>query len=98
MVVQMGGVSARLSFLLHRAAAAVRIAYGRMRIMSMLCLSHLVFTQPRCRHEFEWKREECFMIRKPDPAVLVAVTKEPPGRLKTTAVQILDYNLNRCVD
>ncbi|KAJ7078862.1 hypothetical protein B0H15DRAFT_954281 [Mycena belliarum] len=46
-------------------------------------------------HEFEWKREECYMLRKPDPPVLVAVTKEPPGRLKTTAVQILDYNLNR---
>lgn len=37
------------------------------------------------------------MIRKPDPPVLVAVTKEPPGRLKTTAIQILDYNLNRFV-
>lgn len=47
------------------------------------------------RHDFEWKREECFMIRKPDPPVLVAVTKEPPGKLKTAAVQILDYNLNR---
>jgi hypothetical protein len=35
------------------------------------------------------------MIRKPDPPVLVAVTKEPPGKIKTTAVQILDYNLNR---
>lgn len=46
-------------------------------------------------HEFEWKREECYMIRKPDPPVLVAITKEPPGRLKTTSVQILDYNLNR---
>lgn len=46
-------------------------------------------------HEFEWKREECFMIRKPDPPVLVAVTKEPPGRIKTASVQILDYNLNR---
>ncbi|TCD62376.1 hypothetical protein EIP91_006958 [Steccherinum ochraceum] len=46
-------------------------------------------------HEFEWRREECFILRKPDPAVLVAVTKEPPGRLKTTAIQILDYNLNR---
>ncbi|KAJ7497073.1 hypothetical protein FB451DRAFT_1209976 [Mycena latifolia] len=46
-------------------------------------------------HEFEWKREECYMLRKPDPPVLVAVTKEPPGRLKTTSVQILDYNLNR---
>jgi hypothetical protein len=47
------------------------------------------------RHEFEWKREECFIIRKPDPPVLVAVTKEPPGRMKTQSVQILDYNLNR---
>ncbi|KAF9475223.1 hypothetical protein BDN70DRAFT_814447 [Pholiota conissans] len=46
-------------------------------------------------HEFEWKREECFMIRKPDPPVIIAVTKEPAGRLKTTSVQILDYNLNR---
>ncbi|KAG6857431.1 hypothetical protein H0H87_003498 [Tephrocybe sp. NHM501043] len=46
-------------------------------------------------HEFEWKREECFMLRKPDPPVLVAVTKEPAGRLKTTSIQILDYNLNR---
>jgi len=47
------------------------------------------------QHEFEWKREECFMVRKPDPPVLVAVTKEPAGRIKTTVVQILDYNLNR---
>ncbi|KAI0316520.1 hypothetical protein OF83DRAFT_1060194 [Amylostereum chailletii] len=46
-------------------------------------------------HEFEWKREECYLVRKPDPAVLVAVTKEPAGRLRTTAVQILDYNLHR---
>ncbi|KAA1475541.1 hypothetical protein DENSPDRAFT_842339, partial [Dentipellis sp. KUC8613] len=46
-------------------------------------------------HDFEWKREECYMLRKPDPAVLVALTKEPPGKLKTSAVQILDYNLNR---
>jgi hypothetical protein len=46
-------------------------------------------------HEFEWKREECFMLRKPDPPVLVAVTKEPAGRIKTSTVQILDYNLNR---
>jgi hypothetical protein len=49
------------------------------------------------RHEFEWKREECFMIRKPDPPVLVAITNEPPGRIKTKSVQILDYNLNRFV-
>lgn len=47
------------------------------------------------RHEFEWKREECFMVRKPDPPVLVAITKEPAGRIKTTSIQILDYNLNR---
>ncbi|KAJ7874734.1 hypothetical protein B0H14DRAFT_2717323 [Mycena olivaceomarginata] len=46
-------------------------------------------------HDFEWKREECYMLRKPDPPVLVAVTKEPPGRLKTTSIQILDYNLQR---
>ncbi|KAF9563965.1 hypothetical protein CPC08DRAFT_705682 [Agrocybe pediades] len=46
-------------------------------------------------HDYEWKREECFMIRKPDPPVIVAVTKETPGRLKTQSVQILDYNLNR---
>ncbi|KAK1222126.1 hypothetical protein PQX77_015054 [Marasmius sp. AFHP31] len=46
-------------------------------------------------HEFEWKREECFLIRKPDPPVLVAITKEPAGRLKTQSIQILDYNLNR---
>jgi len=47
-------------------------------------------------HEFEWKREECFIIRKPDPPVIIAVTKEPASRLKTpTSVQILDYNLNR---
>ncbi|KAI0259357.1 hypothetical protein BC834DRAFT_974329 [Gloeopeniophorella convolvens] len=46
-------------------------------------------------HVFEWKREECYLIRKPDPAVLVAITKEPPGKLKTSAIQILDYNLNR---
>lgn len=25
----------------------------------------------------------------------MAITKEPPGRLKTSSVQILDYNLNR---
>lgn len=37
------------------------------------------------------------MLRKPDPPVLVAVTKELTGRMKTQSVQILDYNLNRCV-
>ncbi|KIK60542.1 hypothetical protein GYMLUDRAFT_43852 [Collybiopsis luxurians FD-317 M1] len=46
-------------------------------------------------HDFEWKREECYLIRKPDPPVLVAITKEPAGRLKSTSVQVLDYNLNR---
>ena len=49
------------------------------------------------RHEFEWKREECFLIRKPDPPVLVAITREPPGKIKTKFVQLLDYNLKRCV-
>jgi len=49
------------------------------------------------RHSFEWKREECYLIRKPDPAVLVAITKDVPGRVKSSAVQILDYNLNRYV-
>lgn len=46
-------------------------------------------------HEFEWKREACYLIRKPDPAVMVAVTREPSGKIQTTSVQILDYNLNR---
>jgi len=46
-------------------------------------------------HSFEWKREECYLIRKPDPAVLVAITKDIQGRVKSSAVQILDYNLNR---
>lgn len=46
-------------------------------------------------HAFEWKRDECFLIRKPDPAVLVAITKDTAGRSRTTTVQILDYNLNR---
>ncbi|KAJ7755750.1 hypothetical protein DFH07DRAFT_821706 [Mycena maculata] len=49
------------------------------------------------QHDFEWKREECFMLRKPDPPVLVAVTKEPSGGRQNyqRSVQILDYNLNR---
>lgn len=46
-------------------------------------------------HEFEWKREQCFLIRKPDPPVLVAVTKEPSRQVRTAQVQILDYNLHR---
>jgi hypothetical protein len=36
------------------------------------------------------------LLRKPDPPVLVAITKEPPGRIKTTSIQVLDYNLHRC--
>ena len=48
------------------------------------------------RNVFEWKREECFLVRKPDPAVLVAITKDTDaGKLRTTTIQILDYNLNR---
>lgn len=46
-------------------------------------------------NQFDWKREECYMIRKPDPPVLIAVTKEPPGKIKTSTVQILDYNIQR---
>ncbi|KAH9016680.1 hypothetical protein EDB83DRAFT_2438875 [Lactarius deliciosus] len=46
-------------------------------------------------HVFEWKREECYLIRKPDPAVLVAITKDTAGKSRTATVQILDYNLNR---
>ena len=49
------------------------------------------------RHDFEWKKDECYMIRKPDPPVLVAVASEPPSRIRNGTVQILDYNLNRCV-
>ncbi|KAI0272189.1 hypothetical protein BGY98DRAFT_922192 [Russula aff. rugulosa BPL654] len=44
-------------------------------------------------HTFEWKRESCYLIRKPDPAVLVAIRKEVQARF--TSVQILHYNLNR---
>ncbi|TFK52060.1 hypothetical protein OE88DRAFT_1658838 [Heliocybe sulcata] len=46
-------------------------------------------------HEFEWKKEECYIVRKPDPPVLVAITKEPTSRSRTWTVQILDYNINR---
>lgn len=59
------------------------------------CHRRLITITVTISNEFEWKREECFMIRKPDPPVIIAVTKETPGRLKTTSVQILDYNLNR---
>lgn len=68
---------------------------GRVSAFAIfLWFAHLIFV---ARHEFEWKREECYMLRKPDPPVLVAITKDTPGRLKTTNVQILDYNLNRYV-
>ena len=46
------------------------------------------------RHEFEWKKEECFLLRKPDPPVLIAVT-EPEKKNKKAIVQFLDYNLMR---
>ena len=49
------------------------------------------------RNTFEWKRESCYLIRKPDPAVLVAITKEIHKASSTSSVQILDYNLNRHV-
>lgn len=66
---------------------------GRVRLQPLL---GVICTNVSVRrHDFEWKREECFILRKPDPPVLVAVTKEPPGRIKTTTVQLLDYNLNR---
>jgi hypothetical protein len=55
------------------------------------------FADAPSRHEFEWKKDECYMIRKPDPPVLVAVTSEPPSRIRNGTVQILDYNLNRYV-
>ena len=32
------------------------------------------------------------MLRKPDPPVLVAVTMEPPGWIKTSTMQILNLN------
>ncbi|KAJ3733699.1 hypothetical protein DFJ43DRAFT_994521 [Lentinula guzmanii] len=52
-------------------------------------------------HEFEWKREEeCYIIRKPDPPVLVVITSRKEivnsGRVQQSAtIQVLDYNLNR---
>ncbi|CUA78125.1 hypothetical protein RSOLAG22IIIB_02743 [Rhizoctonia solani] len=45
-------------------------------------------------HEFEWKKEECYILRKPDPPVLIAVT-EPEKKNKKGIVQFLDYNLSR---
>ncbi|KAG9102517.1 hypothetical protein FRC06_001893 [Ceratobasidium sp. 370] len=45
-------------------------------------------------HEFEWKKDECYLLRKPDPPVLVAVS-ESEQRNKKAIVQFLDYNLSR---
>ncbi|KDQ13076.1 hypothetical protein BOTBODRAFT_133991 [Botryobasidium botryosum FD-172 SS1] len=45
-------------------------------------------------HTFEWRREECYIQRKPDPPVLVAVTREDK-KAKTAVVQLLDYNIHR---
>ncbi|KAJ3829005.1 hypothetical protein F5880DRAFT_1471510 [Lentinula raphanica] len=54
-------------------------------------------------HQFEWKKEEeCYIIRKPDPPVLVAIATRKEIASATSArfqqsamIQILDYNLNR---
>jgi hypothetical protein len=79
------------------------VAYLRQIIQMVLSMGGVSST--RCgsvthqnypySHTFEWKREQCFLIRKPDPPVLVAITKEPPGKIRSTLVQILDYNLMR---
>ncbi|KAG8748407.1 hypothetical protein FRC10_005954 [Ceratobasidium sp. 414] len=45
-------------------------------------------------HEFEWKKDECYLLRKPDPPVLVAVS-ESEKKNKKAIVQFLDYNLSR---
>lgn len=46
-------------------------------------------------HTFEWRRESCYLLRKPDPPVQVAVTREPAGKIRTSQVQLLDFDLNR---
>ncbi|KAH9080247.1 hypothetical protein EDB83DRAFT_2608502 [Lactarius deliciosus] len=46
-------------------------------------------------HVFEWKREECYLIWKPDLAVLVMIMKDTARKSRTAMVQILDDNLNR---
>ncbi|EJU03538.1 hypothetical protein DACRYDRAFT_105696 [Dacryopinax primogenitus] len=46
------------------------------------------------QHEFEWKKEACFLIRKPDPPVIVC-SCDAPQTSKRSALQILDYNLQR---
>ncbi|KAG8754216.1 hypothetical protein FRC12_011268 [Ceratobasidium sp. 428] len=45
-------------------------------------------------HEFEWKKDECYLLRKPDPPVLIAVS-ESEKKNKKAIVQFLDYNLSR---
>ena len=60
-----------------------------------LLVLHISRPNAPSSHDFEWKKDECFMIRKPDPPVLVAVASEPPSRIRNGTVQILDYNLNR---
>ncbi|KAF8317173.1 hypothetical protein DL93DRAFT_2077390 [Clavulina sp. PMI_390] len=45
-------------------------------------------------HEFEWKKESCYLLRKPDPPVQVAVT-DAAKKGKPASVQVLDYNLRR---
>lgn len=68
---------------------------GRVRAYPGSRVARAADARRRCRHTFEWRREACFILRKPDPPVQVAVTKEPSGRIKTSTVQILDYNLHR---
>ncbi|KAG8951867.1 hypothetical protein FRC04_005559 [Tulasnella sp. 424] len=48
-------------------------------------------------HTFEFKREECFLLRKPDPPVLVAVYEfdKKQNKPEVGLVQLLDYNLTR---
>ena len=70
---------------------------ARTAFLLSFAVLYQILTKFEHSHDFEWKREECYILRKPDPAVLVAVTKEPPGKIQTRAVQILDYNLNRYV-
>ena len=85
---------------------SMELQLGRVSEPEFLCIfahffAPILLKRPFCfgcfRHSFEWKREECYLIRKPDPAVLVAITKDVPGRVKSSAVQILDYNINRYV-
>ncbi|KAF8329404.1 uncharacterized protein EI90DRAFT_3062502 [Cantharellus anzutake] len=45
-------------------------------------------------HEFEWKKDSCYVIRKPDPPVIVCTTRSE-AKDKPASVQILDYNVKR---